>query len=48
MNDYEMNDFDKQVMERRIRQSNRKWLARQIVKFGFFVAALIIIIAYFF
>lgn len=41
-----MKDFDKWVVERRVRQSNRKWLAKQIVKFGFFIAAVYLFIVY--
>lgn len=26
-----MNDFDKKIMEARVKQSNRKWLAKEII-----------------
>ena len=48
LDDCEISDFDRWAIRRRIRQDNRKWLGREIVKFGFFIAALILIFGYFF
>ena len=43
-----MKDFDEWAVERRVRQSNRKWLAKEIVKISFFIAGLILVFTYFF
>lgn len=41
-----MKDIDERIIEYRIRQDNRYWVARQIVKAGFFIAGAILFFGY--
>lgn len=43
--DCEISDFDRWAIRHRIRQDNRKWLGKQIVKIGVFISILYVIIS---